>query len=255
MVNVHIPYFGGDSSAAYSDKKNRLNYLLQTISGLKLNLFYESKEDFNITIHVCNLNDENALNQILRKEHKIVKHDTVNPIFLASDCVNYAKTLHKDDEIVLYTEADQVFFFSDFRFLVQSLTDSNYIAPHRIEEIPWINPRCHHNNNGEFLEINDRYYQVQNRLSNNGEPYELNSQYYKPLDWCLGFGGAFLIKGSALNKIKISYSSSFPVEHASGIDAFNSLTCLKTNKFEGFQCIHLSGYEKNLNGNIKVNKK
>jgi hypothetical protein len=252
MIHVNIPYFGGSSSAAYSDKNNRLNYLFQTIAGLKTNIDFLYEEDLNITLHVANLDDEKLLIRMF-PEFKIINHSITNPIFLASNCVNFIKNKYEDDDIILYTEADQVFHFENLESILKTLNNKNYIAPHRIEEIPSINPRCHHPNNNEFLNINDRLYQVQNRTSFNGNICEENKDFYKPCSWDLAFGGSFLIKGSALKKVNISFSSHFPVEHASGIDAYNSLTCLKTNNFLSFYCVHLSGYEKNLSGSYHLN--
>jgi hypothetical protein len=252
MIYVNIPYFGGSSSAAYSDKNNRLNYLFQTIAGLKTNISFLYKEDLNITLHVANSDDEKLLNKMF-PEFKTINHSVNNPIFLASNCVDFIKNQYEDNDIILYTEADQVFCFENLENILKVLNDNNYIAPHRIEEIPSVNPRCHHPNNNEFLNINDRLYQVQNRSVFNGDIFEENKDFYKPCSWDLAFGGSFLIKGSALKKINISYSSNFPVEHASGIDAYNNLLCLKTNNFLNFYCTHLSGYEKNLNGSYRLN--
>ena len=256
MIKIHVPFFGGLSSAAYSDKDKRIDYLFRNISSFYTDIRAKFKTNIQITLHVCQESDERLMKELF-PAITLINHNTENPIFLASDCLKWMKENVSDSDIILYSEADQAYKFKSLSEIIRALNDKVYIIPHRIEEIPAANPRCHHPNNLEVLNVEDRLYLVQNRRDFNGGPYEEDSLFYKPSTFDLAFGGSFLILGAALKRVSISYSPILPVEHASGIDAFNSLLALKTVKISDFYCIHYSGYERNLTGqySLKLNEK
>lgn len=216
-----VPFFGGLSSAANSKKENRFLYLEKCLKSLK--------DDFEIIVGVCNDQDEETLAAL---SHRVVKF-LCDPIFLPSTFICWAQE-NIDCDYILITEADQV-YESDWEKIISSLVDGFVMSPHRIEvsgskKRPGIN-----------VTYNGIDYVAPNTMStkNGSDKFFVEKEIY------LAFGGAFLCSKNDFNKIKVSFSSNLPIEHATGFDAFNCFPILKSEDLFLFFCDHLSGEEFN----------
>lgn len=245
-VLFSIPFFGGTSKAAYSDSHRRVNYLIQTVFSVKLC----SKEiEHVIVVHVASEQDRLMVDSLQLPISYIVVHD-IDPVYLAASSLRSLQNNNQsinDDDIIFHTEADQVVQI-DYQSHFSNLTNNNYLSPHRLEEVP--STRIEKlSNKVQFTIIDGKYYSFPNGVSR----ITTTDRYYTPSNRIEAFGGAFMSRYSALQKVVFSNSVDLPVEHASGFNMFETLQCLKTTDWRDFYMNHLSGYEFNLTRNILLN--
>lgn len=246
-VLFSIPFFGGTSKAAYSDSHRRVNYLIQTVFSVKL---CSKETEHVVVVHVASEQDRLLVDSLQLPISYVVVHD-IDPVYLAASSLrslqNNSSSINEND-IIFHTEADQV-IQPNYQSHIDNLTSDNYISPHRIEEIPSTRINKLSNNKVQYTILDGCYYSFFN-----GVPQiTTNERYYRPSNKIEAFGGAFITRYSALQKVVFVNSVECPVEHASGFNMYNTLQCLKTTDWKDFYVDHLSGYEFNLTRNILLN--
>lgn len=204
-----MPFFGGNSTAAHSKREKRLDYLRSCYNSVVSN-------GFKPFVIVCTTEDM-LLCRSENMQYFVV--DVKSPEMLAAEGVIGARLLVGDDDIVFYTEADQILHMPD-DFDESNLTSHTYYVPHRLEQCYLEFGKAR----GDQREINGVEYVVVNSV---GTPYPQ-------------FAGCFLCRGSLFKSFNLTMSRDLPVEHATGLDiAF----CGTWGKHKDLYVIHLSGYE------------
>jgi hypothetical protein len=246
-VLFSIPFFGGTSKAAYSDSHRRVNYLIQTVFSVKL---CSKETEHVVVVHVASEQDRLLVNSLQLPISYVVVHD-IDPVYLAASSLrslqNNSSSINEND-IIFHTEADQV-IQPNYQSHIDSLASDNYLSPHRIEEVPSTRINKLSGNSVPSIILDGRYY----LLPNGVHQITTTDRYYTPQNRIDAFGGAFMTRYSALQKVVFVNSIELPVEHASGFNMYNTLQCLKTTNWQDFYVDHLSGYEFNLTRNILLN--
>lgn len=194
-----VPYFGGDSTASHSAKKNRLGYLKDTLQNHR-------KVFDQIVVTVCNDSDENDVNCV----GGLVLRVEGDPLFLPVASMEAVGAM--DFETIYYTEADQKLYCDDIESILLVIKDRNvFVIPRRMfvsTMAPVLLP-----GKPERLTL-----QAHSRDPVDCEPY--NNKFYVETDEFRGFGGAWWCSRRFFEKIKFIRSRHMPIEHTSCFDLF-----------------------------------
>lgn len=226
-----IPYFGGDHSAAHSDKSSRPGYLQRTVDSL---------QGFADSIMVGTVPGED-LSVIPDGATSVILHPDAPP-HLPLEMVKFGQGLHNYD-LVYYTEADQVLHYDSA--VLNHVHDRQYLSPHRLEQLVDGHDSRGTSGAGEMKVefIGNRYI-----LPNGAPPEGRNEMYssdcinelYDPGDCINCFGGAWLATK------ELFCTTAFPngqIEDVSGFHLSNTADCRKTLIWPRFFVEHLSGLD------------
>jgi hypothetical protein len=216
-----IPYFGGDSDAAPSNKANRLDYLKRTVQSLAsvqriivgVNNFLDVKD-----IKTARLPVEI---EILDCEPRYI------PVTLFRV---YQVKLPESVTYVYVTEADQVLHM---HIQDNPVFGDTFLVPHRLEEL---GVKDQGKDRGMVVTFNSREWVLPNGSPQAGD-------YYQPDVLTDQYGGAFLCRREFFTKIPFSENPNMPIEHATGLDAAKAGIVLKTSEWSQCFVEHLSGKE------------
>jgi hypothetical protein len=217
-----IPYFGGDHSAAHSEKKNRPEYLRKTVASLK---------GFANPIIVG----------VTCKEDASVVPEGATTVWLSPDetphipleLVRFGQGLHNYD-LMYYTEADQVLHYDPF--VLRHAHGKQYLSPHRLEQlVPGRDSKGTGGAGKDYVDfISNKY------VLANGSPPKNGDQLYKPNDGIDAFGGAWLASRDLFNTVDFP---SGQIEDVSGFHLNNVAECRKPVVWQRFFVEHLSGLD------------
>jgi hypothetical protein len=227
-----IPYFGGDSSEAHSDKKNRPGYLQRTVDSLI---------GFADSIMVGTMPGEDR-SVIPDGVTSVILHPT-EPFRLPYEMVKFGQGLSNYD-LVYYTEADQVLHYDPA--VLKHVHDRQYLSPHRIEQL--VDGRDSGGTSGQGerkVEFAGNRYVLANGTPPEGHNawYSVDgciNELYDPGDCIKCFGGAFLASKELFEDTAFPDSQ---IEEVSGFYLSNHAECRKTLIWPRFFVEHLSGLD------------
>jgi hypothetical protein len=217
-----VPYFGGDSTAAHSARKNRLGYLEETLKNHR-------KIFSQIVVTVCNDTDEKEANSVGGSVLRVGG----DPLFLPVDSMEAVAAM--DFDTIYYTEADQKLYCDDVESILRVMVEDKnvFVIPRRMFASvmdPVLMP-----GHPKRLTL-----QAHSRDPVDCEMY--NDKFYVETDEFRGFGGAWWCSRAFFEKIKFKRSRHMPIEHTSGFDLFaveGSKPLMTIDSFE-FWVDHLS---------------
>lgn len=245
MIYFNIPYVAYTAGISMGDVNRRLGYLCNTITNILI-VCRQKDIPYKIQVHTCFIQDSEDVKFIFKDGVNIIQHQDIQPRQLTAKSLIYTQNQPIElTDYIFHTEADQV-INGKFINILSILDENNYLAPHRLEEIPYIKKLRGGSISHTFLD--GRLY-LRPNYGPGCDTNRISDNFYIPATGGIAFGGAHLSKFSAFKKVIFSDGLDVIIECGSGFDMFNCLRCLKTVNYEDFYLIHLSGYEYNLNRN------
>ncbi|MBX7145609.1 MAG: hypothetical protein K1X79_14250 [Oligoflexia bacterium] len=220
-----VPYFGGSGPAAHSPRERRLGYLRQTIANIQQCFTGPT------LISVCNDQDRASVEGL---GAIVMAIPEIDPALLPASTMTILQRDLPAFTHLYYCEGDQILSWrADLNFW-SILNADTYLIPHRLEEPFGQVGR----DKGPMLEVGGREFVVANDQT---EKSSFLDDYYRCNSEHTAFGGAYLCSREFFQRVKYEFSSTFPVEHASGFDPFAcARNALKTSNFTDFFVEHLS---------------
>lgn len=237
-VRAIIPYFDGNFPDG-RERPRRLEYLKRCVGGLT---------GFANEVVIGVQNDPDAVS--VRRQHPEVTVHFVQepePLFLPAQLCRDLASQPWPEELVYYTESDQILHVGDIDLGRIVLEDAGvYVAPQRLTRVP---ERLAHlpaliGSDMHMASI-VRHRGIDYGLENFGtdDASDYGDGLYATTDRRAAYGAAFLGSAALFRKVKFSKAPSLPTEHTGGFDllATEGVRALKTRDVFEFYVEHLSG--------------